>query len=362
MATTGYGPQESTAFRKGTVAGRPLTREEREQMLKPYLPPEPSSSSPSPSRPPTPSQKPRKQGSKHHRRPKPGIVRHGLHVLIYAVVSAIFSIFFRFRRAYRLVRSKVAAVLYYHHRTPEFIQRDVKNLDRLPQHLSVIVDYHESDDDQGNAGIEGLMNDVCEIAAWTASAGIPNLSIYERTGKLKNYMPDTHTAISRTLESYFGPRRKPTLSLRAPHLQSYSPPRTPPFSSTTIPDSSSPSPSSNDPVKHDRQHLNVLLLSAEDGRDTLLDLTKTLSQMGQNGNLHQSQITADLIDAELREAVSEEPDLLILFSPTVVLKGYPPWQLRLTEIFHLPDNKGVNYQVFVRALHNFARAEMRLGR
>lgn len=29
---------------------------------------------------------------------------------------------------------------------------------------------------------------------------------------------------------------------------------------------------------------------------------------------------------------------------------------------HLPDNKGVNYQVFLRALYNYAKVEMRLGR
>jgi dehydrodolichyl diphosphate syntase complex subunit NUS1 len=34
----------------------------------------------------------------------------------------------------------------------------------------------------------------------------------------------------------------------------------------------------------------------------------------------------------------------------------------LTTYSHLPDNKGVNYQVFLRALYNFAKVEMRLGR
>lgn len=76
----------------------------------------------------------------------------------------------------------------------------------------------------------------------------------------------------------------------------------------------------------------MLLLSAQDGRDTIVDLTKTLSDMAQSGTLHPEQINANLIDAELCEAVSSEPDLLVLFSPTVTLKGYPPWQLRLTEI------------------------------
>jgi undecaprenyl pyrophosphate synthase len=30
-----------------------------------------------------------------------------------------------------------------------------------------------------------------------------------------------------------------------------------------------------------------------------------------------------------------EPDLLILFSPRVDLQGFPPWQIRLTEILYL---------------------------
>lgn len=145
-------------------------------------------------------------------------------------------------------------------------------------------------------------------------------------GALKNHIQHTHSSISQNLNAYFGPHRKPTLSVRAPHLQSYSPPNTPPTRSSTLED--------ND-TKRNAQHLTVLLLSAEDGRDTLIDLTKTLSDMAQNGALHPDQITSNLIDAELCEAVSSEPDLLILFSPTVQLKGYPPWQLRLTEILQV---------------------------
>lgn len=70
----------------------------------------------------------------------------------------------------------------HHHHSPEWIVSDVKNMDQLPRHLSVVLDYREDDEDQGAAGLEGLVNDVCEIAAWSASAGIPFISIYERTG------------------------------------------------------------------------------------------------------------------------------------------------------------------------------------
>jgi len=71
----------------------------------------------------------------------------------------------------------------HHHRSPEWIVNDVRNTERVPQHLSVVLDYNEDDEDQGTAGLEGLLNDVCEIAAWSASAGIPLVSIYERTGR-----------------------------------------------------------------------------------------------------------------------------------------------------------------------------------
>jgi dehydrodolichyl diphosphate syntase complex subunit NUS1 len=109
-------------------------------------------------------------------------------------------------------------------------------------------------------------------------------------------------------------------------------------------------------------HLSVLLLSAEDGRDSLVDLTKTLAEMSQRSKLAASDISVDLIDAEISESVMGEPDLLVLFGPTVELSSYPPWQLRLTEIFHVQDNQGVGYQVFLRALYNYANAQMRFGR
>lgn len=69
-----------------------------------------------------------------------------------------------------------------------------------------------------------------------------------------------------------------------------------------------------------------------DGRQTLVDLTKTLAEMAQKGKIATGEITAELVDAELNEGVMGEPDLLMLFGPRVVLDGYPPWQVRLTEI------------------------------
>jgi dehydrodolichyl diphosphate syntase complex subunit NUS1 len=112
-----------------------------------------------------------------------------------------------------------------------------------------------------------------------------------------------------------------------------------------------------------RPHLSILLLSEDDGRNTIVDLTKTLAEMAQKQKISPDDVKYELIDTEITDSVMTEPDLLLTFGPRVVLEGYPPWQLRLTEIFHVPDNaEGVGYQVFLRALHNYAKAQMRFGR
>ena len=115
-------------------------------------------------------------------------------------------------------------------------------------------------------------------------------------------------------------------------------------------------------ILHLADHLSVLLLSADDGQSTLVDLTKTLTEMSQRDKLSTNDISVELIDAEISESIMGEPNLLILFGPDVQLQGYPPWQIHLTEIFHVQDNNGVEYEVFLRALHKFAKAQMRFGR
>jgi len=108
--------------------------------------------------------------------------------------------------------------------------------------------------------------------------------------------------------------------------------------------------------------LEILLISEEDGRESLVDLTRTLCEMAQRGKISVHDVTQDLIDAEVSGTLMTEPDLIIMFGSSTCLKGYPPWQVRLTEIFHVQDNNEVDYQVFLRGLYKYAKAEMRFGR
>ena len=152
-------------------------------------------------------------------------------------------------------------------------------------------------------------------------------------------MSRVYEATTQKLAFYYGGAH-PSLSVTCPHKEAYSSPN----------------------HKAGKGHLKLHLISSEDGRASMVDLTRTLAEMSQRGKLSPQDISMELVDAELSEGIMSEPDLLILFEPYVELSGYPPWQVRLTEIFCLQDNEAFGYQVFLRALYNFANAEMRRGR
>jgi dehydrodolichyl diphosphate syntase complex subunit NUS1 len=65
----------------------------------------------------------------------------------------------------------------------------VKSLSRTPHHLSVILGLEDGERD--GIGLEKIMNEVGEIAAWSSCVGIKTLSVYEKTGKQSHLaMPD----------------------------------------------------------------------------------------------------------------------------------------------------------------------------
>lgn len=86
-----------------------------------------------------------------------------------------------------------------------------------------------------------------------------------------------HHVVASKFASYYGSiPQQPTLRLFAPHHSVYEP-----------------------ALDHDKARrvntdsLTLLLLSATDGRETIVDLTQTLAEMSQNGKLSPGDITMD---------------------------------------------------------------------
>ena len=156
--------------------GRELSTAEREKLLRPYLPTPRELS-------PNEDVATRSNGIKPRRKPRRKRVRtfvkSQLHVLLYYLIHLVFGVYIRLRQIYHATIDRSLGILYYHHRSPELVRKDVKNLSRLPEHLSVILTLKGEED----GGLEALMDEVAELCAWCASAGIPLLSVYEKSGR-----------------------------------------------------------------------------------------------------------------------------------------------------------------------------------
>ncbi|KAI0911798.1 Undecaprenyl diphosphate synthase [Ustulina deusta] len=304
---------------------RKLGVEEREELVKSYLP-TPSSSSRQRSNSRVKTRDLSRFGVRR-------FLKAQLYAFLYLFIHAIFSLYIRIRIAYHAVSNRLVAILKHHYNSPEYIARDVATLERLPVHLSIILTLENGG--KGDA-LEKLVNEVSEVAAWCTAAGIPKLSVYEKTGILKRYMTQTHRSVCHRLKIWFGKHQAPPVTLfarGAPAIRS-----------------------------HSRHGFDLILISEDDGREAMVDLTRVLTEMVQKDKITAKEITMDVIDNELSEAVMSEPDLLISFEPYVDLQGYPPWAIRLTEIHCVPDNQGVGYQLFLKALRKYAQATFKLGK
>ena len=102
--------------------------------------------------------------------------------------------------------------------------------------------------------------------------------------------------------------------------------------------------------------------SNRDGRETIVDLTKTMAELCAVNELSVSDITMDLVDSELKQLVGPEPDLLLYFGPSLDLQGFPPWHIRLTEFYWEKDNNEVIYSVFIRGLRQYAGCKVNVGK
>jgi dehydrodolichyl diphosphate syntase complex subunit NUS1 len=156
---------------RSSRAGTFIPAQEREQLIKTLLPDEPTT-------PPAQTAKSKTRRTKS--KPIRSTIRHGIHVFLYAAIQFFFGIYLHIRMAARAIKYRIYAIGFYHHRTPELIKQDVKPLGKLPNHLSVMLKVNRDEDKRTN--LQRLINEVGEVTAWCISAGIPTLSIYERTG------------------------------------------------------------------------------------------------------------------------------------------------------------------------------------
>lgn len=266
---------------------------------------------------------------------------------IFYLIYSIYSLFEYFVNKSKI---KFLNMAYKSEDDPSIINSDINKLPKIPQRLAIILNYKSEQEEGG--GVEGICSDAALIAAWCVSSGIPDLTLYEINGVLKKSITELNNAILKKFEAYFGTDSIPNYLIKIPHLnETYAGIKGELINKTE--------------TRIDEEEefqIKITLLSRVDGRSTIVELTKVMALLTKNGELKKSDITIKFIDRELKQLVGDEPDLIIMFSPYLDLQGYPPWHIRLSEMYWEPDNEIVSYIVFLRALQKYSTCKVNIGR
>ncbi|KAL6933220.1 hypothetical protein ACO0R3_002321 [Hanseniaspora guilliermondii] len=268
--------------------------------------------------------------------------------LLLALIFCNFSVFRYFQYNYNCVKLKFYSLLYNPADSPQLIRNDVASLLKIPKRLAAILEYKPEEEVCG--GVLGLMEDASDLVAWSLSAGIKHLTLYDYDGLLKDDVNLLRKIIYSKLCKYFGGQKPPKFAVRIPHKGKVY--YNLPTSSSIFEETSSDK----------KVSIEIVLLSVTDGRQTIVELTKSLAELHKEDKISEDDITMKLVDTELKQLVGEEPDLLLYFGPNLDLQGFPPWHIRLTELFWEHDNNNVSYTVFIRGLKQFSTCKVNVGK
>lgn len=105
------------------------------------------------------------------------------------------------------------------------------------------------------------------------------------------------------------------------------------------------------------QKVHVKVVKAGDGRLGVINVVKKYASNSI------SNFTIEDFDGSLREKFQfPDPDVGLCFGKTFCLYGFPPWQIRVTEFFHLATHHAFTYDEFIKLLFSYSKCEQRYGK
>lgn len=211
---------------------------------------------------------------------------------------------------------------------PSSALASLDSLQRLPKHMAVLIGEHDIS-----------YQDAANLVVWCLFAGIPYVTLYDAEGALKQNFLRLHEEISRSQVKHFGcdSRCKVVLHVKGQEV-----------------------PESNGYRNGYTRRVQVHLASCEDGRRHLASIARTFCQAVERRELAPGDITAHSIQQKLGDV--PDPELLLRCGNVHSLLGFPPWQIRLTEIISLPTHHNLRFPEFVEALVHYGRREQRFGK
>lgn len=235
--------------------------------------------------------------------------------------------------AYRIAVFKKFSYNYRGVRSPDQISTDIASLPKIPRHIAAMLKV-----DLAKNGIDKTFSNIGDLAYWTMSAGSSVLTIYEHDGVLKRLgEKEIMRRLSDKLTNYYG-NEIPSLKIKIA-----------PFFGV------------KETSMNENFDLTVFFVDESDGRPATVELTREYAREVIEKRLSAKDITVEKVHHDMMSEVFDEPDIVIVFGPRLELDGFPPWQMRLAEIFNLPNINEISYPVFLRALESYAGCKINLG-
>ncbi|KAI7817083.1 Decaprenyl diphosphate synthase-like protein [Gamsiella multidivaricata] len=291
----------------------------------------------------------------------PSIALRILHVLLkpfYFLLFALLHLGHELLISARTMKTLVQ-VFFLPHKFPtapeivRVLRQDLgEGLEKQPKHLAVILPADASSSEQEE---EEWHAKVAQLVQWSVASGVKCLSIM-RTDPLHPQVVDAlQERIDDSLvEFYREEGAVPVARVRTLRPVENS------LQAITVHQSET--------QRQQRLHggrafdLDVVILAERDGHDRLAANVRALGEAALQKEIQSQDVTMKSLDQQLSAELSE-PELLIVFKDDLDLSSYPPWHIRLTEIYHHSDQAIIpQYTMFLQALHRYAKCEQRFGK
>jgi len=266
------------------------------------------------------------------------------------------------------------------------LQNKVSSMKKTPQHIAIIVDFKEHRL-RDNLDLYAIAQLIC----WCTGAGITYITLYDLNGVLKGSREVLSKHVSEYGQHFFGKKYlELNISLlRTDHDEGFS-----------CGNENSPNGMPETCHSKTQTHFFVQLLSGIDGHPNIVQAVKKIAKKVHTHETGVSEISEPVLSAYLRSQAPslpkyapDEPDLVILFpflansirtnysfqhppkthtrkttqrceelgwvsSPPIVIDGFLPWHIRLSEFVQMPT---CSLESFCHALESFMRTTKRHG-
>jgi len=254
----------------------------------------------------------------------------------------------------------------------QYTQMHMRLLKKVPTHLAVIVDD------------EILLKEIASMICWCIGGGIQYITVYDMKGRLKQCSPQLQRIAKEKCSSFLGSLQYSEVDLNFYTLPQcdgdmlHGVPSDHPINNTNnmqVNNSSKNYDSSSIGGGGSKnQSYHIYIANAVDGRTQIANVAyhhcKEVYEEQQITTTTTTTTTPIVVNQAYMHAnlkgfkeTTPDPDLILNFdsSSSMVMSGFMPWHIHLTEILHMGSLQDITLQQFVRALYTYSKTDRRHG-